>query len=123
MLNEPFHYPDPFNYNFNTYDYTPMCYYTTFEELSSGQGYCDLLCLPQTGIPNPPLVIELKWNKDTEQAIEQIKKKNYMDFLNKMNYKGDVLLVGINYNPDTKEHECKIEKSFHCKDLKNSVPT
>ncbi len=93
----------------NTYDYTPMCYYTTFEELSSGQGYCDILCMPQLGIPKPPIVVELKWNRDAETAIEQIKKKNYVDFLKKIQYKGDALLVGINYDPDTKEHTCNIE--------------
>ena len=102
----------------NTYDYTPMCYYTTFEELSSGQGYCDILCLPQAGIPKPPLVIELKWlalqrvNKNAEEAIEQIKEKKYTDFLKKINYKGEVLLVGINYDPDTKEHTCKIVREY-----------
>ena len=96
----------------NTYDYTPMCYYTTFEELSSGQGYCDILCLPQAGIPKPPLIIELKWNKDAKEAIEQIKEKNYTDFLKKISYKGDVLLIGISYDPDTKEHICKIEREL-----------
>ena len=43
-------------------------------------------------------------------AIAQIKEKNYMNVLK--NYHGNILLVGINYNQETKEHSCLIEKAF-----------
>lgn len=42
------------------------------------------------------------------QRYRLIKEKNYGFGLEK--YKGDVLLVGINYDEITKEHTCIIEK-------------
>ena len=56
----------------------------------------------------PALVVELKWNKGTETALQQIKNKRYPESI--LNYTGDILLVGINYDKDTKEHQCLIEK-------------
>ncbi len=55
-----------------------------------------------------PIIIELKWNKNTESAIQQIKEKKYISVLK--GYKGDVLLVGINYDKKTKKHACTIER-------------
>ena len=52
--------------------------------------------------------MELKWNKDTETAIQQIKNKRYPESI--LNYTGDILLVGINYDKNSKEHQCLIEK-------------
>jgi len=40
--------------------------------------------------------------------MEQIKEKNYPDCFK--DYTGEMLLVGINYDKDSKEHSCKIEK-------------
>lgn len=81
--------------------------YTLIKELPTGKGYADLVLIPY--LPNiPAVVIELKCNKTAETAIEQIKAKNYCQALNQ--YKGDLLFVGINYDKDTKEHTCKIEK-------------
>ena len=56
----------------------------------------------------PALLVELKWNKGADTAIEQIQDKKYPDSI--LEYTGDVLLVGINYDKKTKEHECRIEK-------------
>lgn len=55
----------------------------------------------------PALVVELKWDKTASGAIQQIKGKNYCRSLE--DYQGNLLLVGINYNVKTKEHECEIE--------------
>ena len=52
--------------------------------------------------------MELKWDKSAEGAISQIKDKKYVTALEE--YKGNILLVGINYDRKTKEHQCKIEK-------------
>ena len=41
--------------------------------------------------------------------IEQIKEKQYTDCLK--DYSGDVLLVGINYDKESKRHSCKIERA------------
>ena len=54
------------------------------------------------------MVMELKWNKDAQTAVKQIKEKKYPESL--LQYTGDILLVGINYDPDNKKHECLIEK-------------
>ena len=56
---------------------------------------------------NLVIVIELKWDKSTVGALEQIKEKNYGSALKE--YQGKLLLVGINYNRKTKKHECAIE--------------
>lgn len=41
-------------------------------------------------------------------ALQQIKNKRYPESI--LDYTGDVLLVGINYDKTSKEHECIIEK-------------
>lgn len=54
------------------------------------------------------LGVELKWNKNAETAIRQIKEKKYPESL--AQYTEDILLVGINYDKKNKVHECLIEK-------------
>ena len=56
----------------------------------------------------PALVVELKWDKSARGAIRQIKDKEYVKSLEE--YKGNILLVGINYDKSTKVHECEIEE-------------
>ena len=51
--------------------------------------------------------MELKHNKTSGAAIEQIKQKNYTEKI--AQYTGEILLVGINYD-DNKGHSCVIEK-------------
>ncbi|MBQ0130430.1 MAG: AAA family ATPase [bacterium] len=81
--------------------------YTVIKELPTGKGYADLALIPY--VPNiPAMIIELKNNKSAESAINQIKEKKYDDLLE--HYRGNLLFVGINYDPDTKEHQCRIEK-------------
>ena len=43
-----------------------------------------------------------------DTAINQIKQKNYPSKL--ADYTGDILLVGINYDKETKKHTCSIEE-------------
>ena len=81
--------------------------YTVIKELPTGKGYADLALIPY--VPNiPAMIIELKNNKSVESAINQIKEKKYDDLLE--HYRGELLFVGINYDPDTKEHQCRIEE-------------
>ena len=82
--------------------------YMDVQELPSGIGYADVVYLPKRNSDKPAMVIELKWNKDAESAIRQIKERQYPQVLER--YGGDVLLVGINYDEKTKKHECIIEK-------------
>ena len=81
--------------------------YNVVRELPIGKGYADLVYLPKPGVNKPALLIELKFDKSAQTAITQIKEKNYLQFFKA--YKGEVLLVGINYSKDTKTHQCIIE--------------
>lgn len=82
--------------------------YTMIREMPSGNGFSDIVFLPKRSSLKPALVLELKWDKSAEGAINQIKKKKYVSAFKE--YKGNVLLVGINYEKKNKMHECKIER-------------
>ena len=82
--------------------------YHIHREYPTGEGYANLVLIPRKHVDSPALVIELKYNKDTEAAISQIKKRNYPQQV--ADYTGDILLVGINYDKKTKRHECQIER-------------
>lgn len=85
-------------------------YFKPFREIPSGKGFIDLLYLPKGKFINgyPALVIELKYDKDAKTAINQIKDKHYPKAIEE--YTGNILLVGINYNKDSKTHTCIIEE-------------
>ena len=81
--------------------------YIIERELSAGKGFADLVFKPRSNNSNPAMIVELKYDNSAESAIEQIKEKRYIDCLK--NYSGEVLLVGINYDKESKRHSCKIE--------------
>ena len=85
-------------------------YFKPVRELPTGLGFADFVFVPKPEYKNtyPALVVELKWNKDAETALQQIKNKRYPESI--LNYTGDILLVGINYDKNSKEHQCIIEK-------------
>ena len=83
--------------------------YIIHREYATGKGFADLVMIPRRNVSKPALVIELKVNHSADTAIEQIKRKEYPDKI--AEYTGDILLVGINYDKDTKQHTCKIERS------------
>ena len=82
--------------------------YTLVREMPAGNGFADMVFLPKRTSLNPAMVLELKWDKTAEGAISQIKSKRYVSALKE--YKGNVLLVGINYEKKSKKHQCRIEK-------------
>ena len=83
-------------------------YYSIVRELPTGKGFADICMIPRREhLDKPAVVIELKWDKSTIGALNQIKEKNYGSVLKE--YQGKMLLVGINYNKKTKKHECAIE--------------
>ena len=82
--------------------------YTLVRELPAGKGFADMVFVPKRASSNPALLLELKWDKTAEGAISQIKSKGYVSALKE--YKGNVLLVGINYEKKNKKHECRIER-------------
>lgn len=97
--------------------YAAQKYYITIPELDSGRGYADIVYLPSPNYADKPaLLIELKYDKSAEGAIAQIKKQEYPERLE--HYKGNILVVGINYDkdvpndsPEFKHHSCIIERA------------
>ena len=83
--------------------------YIIHRELPTGKGFADMVLLPHKNAGSKPaMVIELKWNKDADTAISQIKENRYAGKLK--DYADRILLVGINYDKDTKQHTCLIEE-------------
>ena len=87
-------------------------YFKPIRELSTGRGFADFVFIPKPLYRDyyPALLVELKWNKDAETALNQIKERKYPESLQQ--YTGDILLVGINYDKKEKVHQCVIEKWF-----------
>ena len=83
--------------------------YIMHREMPTGKGFSDLVFVPRRNNDNPAMIIELKYDKSAETAIEQIKNKQYAQCMKE--YSGEILLVGINYEKDNKKHTCKIEKA------------
>ena len=88
--------------------------YRVEREDKAGKGFVDFIFYPE----NPAdtgLILELKAGHSPEEAIRQIREKQYaLRFKGKPGekerYTGQILGVGISYNKDTKEHHCKIEQ-------------
>lgn len=92
--------------------YSAKEFYITIRELPTGRGFADIVFIPRKQyIDKPAMIVELKWDKSAEGAIRQIKDKRYLKALE--SYKGNLLLVGINYDKKTKRHECLIEKVLY----------
>ncbi|MGN0354544.1 MAG: AAA family ATPase [Muricoprocola sp.] len=85
-------------------------YFIPIREMPTGKGFSDYVFLPKPEYAEdvPALLVELKWNKSAETALQQIKDKNYVQAV--ANYTGNILLVGINYDKESKQHECVIEE-------------
>lgn len=89
--------------------YAARNFYTVHRELAGEKEFADLVFLPKKKFPEKPaLVVELKWDKSAAGALKQIQEKEYCRSLE--DYQGNLLLVGIDYDKKTKEHQCVIEK-------------
>ena len=84
-------------------------YFKPVRELPTGRGFADFVFIPKPEYISdyPALIVELKWNKNAQTALQQIKEKNYPESIKQ--YTGDILLVGVNYDKKTKKHQCLIE--------------
>jgi len=89
--------------------YSAMREYVVVRELPAGEGFADMAFIPKRKSENPAILVELKWDSSAEGAIAQIKGRKYAEGLGE--YQGNMLLVGINYDKKTKEHQCRIEKA------------
>ena len=87
--------------------YAAVDYYRLEFEANAGKGLADCVMIPRrSGIPG--IVIELKYDKSPEEAIQQIKHRNYVKKLEGIT--DSILLVGINYDKKSKRHQCIIEE-------------
>lgn len=87
--------------------------YRVEREDKAGEGYVDFIFYPERRNEDG-MILELKVDDTAENAIRQIKEKNYaLRFRGKIGekakYTGRILAVGIGYSKKTKEHFCKIE--------------
>ena len=85
-------------------------YFKPIRKLPTGRGFADFVYIPKPEYKAdyPALIVELKWNQNAQTAMQQIKNKKYPTAIE--NYTGDILLVGISYDKNCKEHQCLIEK-------------
>ena len=75
--------------------------------MPAGKGYADVVFIPY--VPNvPAMIVELKRNHTTGAALKQITSKQYFDVMDK--YRGDLLLVAVNYDEKTNVHKCEIQR-------------
>lgn len=82
--------------------------YSFYRELPTGKGFADLVLMPRKNVNRPAILLELKYDQSAHSAIDQIHMKEYKRKI--IQYDGEVILVGINYDVKTKKHECKIER-------------
>ena len=90
--------------------FTYRDHYIKLEELPSGTGYVDMAYIPRKYDPSPALIIELKAGGSPEEAMEQIRSRNYPASVDGLGT--NVVLVAITYEKEdkTKPHHCRIEK-------------
>ena len=71
---------------------TMQYYFKPIRELPAGRGFADFVFLPKPEYRGdyPALVVELKWNKKVQTAMQQIKERKYP--LSILNYTGNILL-------------------------------
>ncbi len=88
--------------------------YRVEREDKAGKGFVDFIFYPVRANQDG-LILELKVDHTPEEAIAQIKEKEYaLRFKGRMaekeHYTGRILAVGIGYNRETKEHRCLVEE-------------
>lgn len=88
--------------------------YRVEREDKSGMGYVDFIFYPERDKNADCIILELKVDHTPEEAIQQIKDKEYaLRFRGKLGerpkYTGRIVAVGIGYNKTSKKHACKVE--------------
>ena len=88
--------------------------YRVEREEKAGKGFVDFIFYP-VRYDQDCIILELKVDHSPEDAIAQIKEKDYAlrfrgKTAEKNKYTGRILAVGISYNKETKEHDCKVEE-------------
>ena len=88
--------------------------YRVEREDKAGKGYVDFIFYPVKS-EQDCIILELKVDHTPEEAIAQIKEKNYVlrikgKIAEQGRYTGRILAVGISYDKATKEHACIVEE-------------
>lgn len=88
--------------------------YQIQREEKGGIGYADFIFLPVVNRGDDGIILELKVDGTPEQAIRQIKEKQYaLRFAPRLGeapvYTGRILAVGIAYDKKEKRHSCRVE--------------
>lgn len=88
--------------------------YRVEREDKAGKGYVDFIFYPETDKSADCMILELKVDHTPDEAIRQIREKNYaLRFRAKMGesprYSGRILAVGISYGKVSKKHSCRVE--------------
>ena len=55
----------------------------------------------------PAVLVELKWDKTTDTAIQQIHNRKYSSAFD--DYQGEIVLVGVNYNKESKDKNTRVQ--------------
>ncbi len=90
--------------------YTARKDFFVYRELPTGVGFADVALIPLPSRGLPAILVELKWNHDAKTAMDQIYNRKYTSSFD--DYSGDIILVGVNYDKNSKDkmHECKLER-------------
>lgn len=88
--------------------------YRVEREDKAGKGYVDFIFYPETDKSADGMILELKVDHTPEEAIQQIREKNYaLRFRGRIGenpkYSGRILAVGIGYEKKVKKHSCRVE--------------
>ncbi len=87
--------------------YNAVNEYTLIRKMPAGKGYADIVFLPRKKSDKPATVVELEYDRSAGGAIAKIEECRYSKALKE--YQGTLLLVGINYQKETKGYSCVIE--------------
>ena len=91
--------------------YSAMRRWRLVREAPAGKGYADLLLVPLASSGSlPGVVVELKWGASPDEALAQIRERDYASAFRGASSQGDILLCAVTYDPKTKQHACKIER-------------
>jgi hypothetical protein len=81
-------------------------YATIHRQWKLGFPNADLVFVPLPRSPRPAIVVELKYDKTADSAIDQIRRKDYPKSLK--GFSKRIILCGINYNKATSKHEVEM---------------
>lgn len=84
--------------------------YVMERELATVKGFADIVMLPRKNVNKPAIIIELKYRGSAQGVIEQIKQRNYPALVTE--YTGEILLVGVNYESDSKSENYSVIEKF-----------